>query len=82
MKLTAMTWREAGDTRPVTAIADALRARGVKALSPNGVLGDPSAATLDEGIRLLDMLADDLVASVRHAIPTADPNAPRRQPAS
>jgi len=62
---------EAGDPRPITDIADILRERGVRAVSANGVLGDPTAATLDEGIRLLDMLTDDLVSSVEHVV-TAD----------
>ena len=72
----------AGNIRPLAAIAEQLRAHGVQALSPNGVLGDPSAATLDEGIRLLDMLADDLVASVSQAIPFPDQHTTRRLPAS
>jgi creatinine amidohydrolase/Fe(II)-dependent formamide hydrolase-like protein len=33
-------------------------------VSANGVLGDPSGASADEGERLLDQLAGDLVASV------------------
>jgi creatinine amidohydrolase len=53
-----------GDRRPLAEIASALRAGGVAAVSPSGVLGDPTAATLSEGIRLLDALADQLVASV------------------
>jgi len=77
---------ERGETRPLAAIAAELRACGVKALSPNGVLGDPLAATLGEGIRLLDMLTDDLVASVQLAIPfgprsETGENTTRRQPA-
>jgi len=62
---------EAGDTRSIADIADDLHAMGVRAVSANGVLGDPSAATLDEGIRLLDTLTDDLVASVEHGIPNS-----------
>jgi mycofactocin system creatininase family protein len=37
--------------------------RGVAALSENGVLGDPTGASAEEGWRLLDALTDDLVAS-------------------
>lgn len=78
---------ERGETRPLAAIAGDLRAGGVTAVSANGVLGDPLAATLGEGIRLLDMLTDDLVASVQLAIPfeatsESGENITRRQPAS
>lgn len=48
-----------GERRPLTEIASALRAGGVAAVSPSGVLGDPTAATLSEGNRLLDLLVDD-----------------------
>jgi creatinine amidohydrolase len=53
-----------GDTRSLTEIAPVLRSHGVAGVSASGVLGDPTAATLSEGIRLLDALADQLVASV------------------
>ncbi len=49
-----------GETRPVTAIMPALRARGVRAVSPNGVLGDPTGASAAEGERLLGLLASGL----------------------
>ena len=49
-----------GDARPSAEIASTLREGGVAAVSPSGVLGDPTAATLSEGIRLLDTLVDDL----------------------
>ena len=42
----------------------ALRAGGVAAISPNGVLGDPTGASAEEGTALLDRLTDDLVAVV------------------
>jgi mycofactocin system creatininase family protein len=51
---------EAGTTAPVSE----LRARGVRAVSPNGVLGDPAGATAAEGAGLLEALAADLVAAV------------------
>jgi len=49
-----------GETRPVNAIMPALRARGVRAVSPNGVLGDPAGASAAEGERLLGALAAGL----------------------
>lgn len=55
---------EAGDTRPLAAVFDELRAGGVAAVSVNGVLGDPQGASADEGARLLEQLTDDLVACV------------------
>jgi creatinine amidohydrolase len=57
----------AGETRPLAEIAAALGAGGVRAVSPNGVLGDPTGATLEEGRILLDKLTDDLVAAVDDA---------------
>ncbi len=56
-----------GELRPLSEIADDLRRLGVRAVSPNGVLGDPAGATLEEGRDLLDTLTDDLVAAVDDA---------------
>jgi len=53
-----------GDIRPLAAVLGELRRRGVAAVSPNGVLGDPTGATAEEGERLLDDLAADLIAAV------------------
>lgn len=55
---------EAGATEPLPQLMGALRAGGVRAVSPNGVLGDPSGASAAEGRSLLDALTDDLVARV------------------
>jgi creatinine amidohydrolase len=49
-----------GETRPLAEIMPELRARGVRAISPNGVLGDPTGASADEGEKLLDLLVADL----------------------
>ena len=54
----------AGDTRPLTEILPDLSARGVREVSPNGVLGDPAGASAAEGQRLLAHLADDLTAAM------------------
>jgi mycofactocin precursor peptide peptidase len=53
-----------GNTRPLEQLAAALRSGGVAAVSPNGVLGDPTGATAAEGRRILDAMAADLVAEV------------------
>lgn len=49
-----------GETRPVSEIMPILRERGVRAVSANGVLGDPAGASAAEGQRLLARLADGL----------------------
>jgi creatinine amidohydrolase len=46
----------AGRTEPVGQLMAALRERGVRAVSGNGVLGDPSGASAAEGERLLARL--------------------------
>ena len=51
---------EAGCTDPLPALWDRLRHEGVAAVSPNGVLGDPSGASADEGGGILAELVDDL----------------------
>jgi mycofactocin system creatininase family protein len=55
---------EPGDVRPLAAVMGDLRRGGVISVSRNGVLGDPTGASADEGQRLLDELADDLIAAV------------------
>jgi creatinine amidohydrolase len=49
-----------GDTRPIAEIYPLLRERGVRELSPNGVLGDPSGASAEEGERMLEALTAGL----------------------
>lgn len=58
-----------GDTRPIASLMPDLRAGGVRAVSANGVLGDPTGATEGEGRSLLAGMAtacaaalDDLLA--------------------
>jgi creatinine amidohydrolase len=53
---------EPGDTRPLAELLPGLRAGGVATVSSNGILGDPTAATADEGLRLLAAATDDLVS--------------------
>ncbi len=54
----------AGETRPLPEIMAGLRARGVRPVSPNGVLGDPAGASAAEGAALLDLLVADLAATI------------------
>ncbi|SDF73525.1 creatinine amidohydrolase [Blastococcus aurantiacus] len=53
----------AGETAPVRALLPRLRAEGVRAVSPTGVLGDPAGASGAEGAELLAALARRLVAA-------------------
>ena len=55
---------EPGNVTPLHFLMDDLRAGGVAATSPNGVLGDPTGASADEGAALLAELVADLVASL------------------
>ena len=55
---------EAGNTRPLTELMPELRRSGVRAVSPNGVLGDPAGASATEGAALLGRLTADLLATV------------------
>lgn len=71
----------AGDTRPLAELLPALRAGGVRAVTPTGVLGDPRGATAAEGAALLHRLAADLLAEVDRAFPVA-PRATRDRAAA
>jgi creatinine amidohydrolase len=60
----ALDRAEAGDTRPLADLLPALRAGGVASVAPNGVLGDPTGASADEGEALVAALVADLDAAV------------------
>jgi creatinine amidohydrolase len=53
-----------GVTTPIGELLPRLRAEGVRAVSPTGVLGDPVGASAEEGARLLADLAAHLSAAV------------------
>jgi creatinine amidohydrolase len=55
---------EAGAVAPLAALMPALRAGGVASVAPNGVLGDPTGASRDEGSRLLDSMGAALAGAV------------------
>ena len=46
------------------ASVDDLRTRGVRAVSPNGVLGDPEGASGGEGERFINAFVEDLVHQI------------------
>jgi creatinine amidohydrolase len=54
----------AGETEPIATLLPRLRAGGVRAVSPTGVLGDPAGAGADEGADVLTTLVDRLLAAV------------------
>ncbi len=55
---------ERGDVRPLGEILPLLRERGVRAVSANGVLGDPAGASAAQGEQLLARLVDSLSAAI------------------
>ena len=59
----------AGNTAPLGHLLPAMRAGGVAAVSVNGVLGDPTGASPDEGERLLAAMAADLIAALARWTP-------------
>jgi mycofactocin system creatininase family protein len=62
--LVSMSHAVPGDLRPLAQTLPILRARGVRAISESGILGDPTGATAAEGIALLDALCDALLREV------------------
>ena len=58
---------EAGRVEPIGELMQELHSNGVRAVSPNGVLGDPRGATAEHGRVLLAQLGADLVAAVEGA---------------
>lgn len=73
-----MTAATVGDRRPASDLMPLLRQHGVRAVSDNGVLGDPTGASAEEGGRLLDEAAHALWAVVaRHAVRTPARSEPR-----
>lgn len=55
---------EPGNDRPMSELLSQLRAGGVASVSANGILGDPSGATAEEGELLIRQLTGDLCAAV------------------
>jgi creatinine amidohydrolase len=60
---------EAGSTRPLVELMPELRTGGVAAVSPNGVLGDPAGASVEEGRHLIGGMVADLTAAVEAWLP-------------
>ncbi|MEZ5077602.1 MAG: mycofactocin biosynthesis peptidyl-dipeptidase MftE [Solirubrobacterales bacterium] len=66
----------AGNAEPLQRLLPALRAGGVRAVSANGVLGDPAGASAAEGAALLAAAARQLVAVLRGERRGEAPDAP------
>jgi mycofactocin system creatininase family protein len=60
-----MEHAEPGDERPLAQVLTQLRAGGVRAVSTNGILGNPVGADADEGRTLLASLSASLDADVQ-----------------
>ncbi len=54
-----------GRLEPIGALLEELRSHGVRAVSPNGVLGDPTGATAALGQSLLDQVIAALVDAIK-----------------
>lgn len=63
---------EPGDTRPIGELMSLLSARGVREVSPNGILGDPRGADAATGAVLLRRMIEDVQVRLRSGSP--DPN--------
>lgn len=61
-----------GCTEPLAALMPRLRSHGVRAVSPSGVLGDPTTATPALGRRVLGEMVDGLVAQLTEVDVGAD----------
>jgi mycofactocin system creatininase family protein len=51
----------AGNTAPITELLPALRRDGVRAISPTGVLGDPTGASADAGARIFNQIVSAVI---------------------
>ena len=45
-----------GNSRPIAELLPVMRAGGVEAVSANGVLGDPTGASAEQGKRILEVM--------------------------
>jgi creatinine amidohydrolase len=67
-----LTRARAGNREPLDRLMPTLVAQGVRAVAPNGVLGDPTGATAEAGADLLAAMVEDVTARVRDGLPGAD----------
>ncbi|TQS42635.1 mycofactocin biosynthesis peptidyl-dipeptidase MftE [Cryptosporangium phraense] len=55
---------EPGNTAPLAELLPTMRQAGLRPVTPNGILGDPTGATAEEGAQLLAEAAADLATTV------------------
>lgn len=60
-----------GATAPIAELFPRLVSDGVRAISPNGVLGDPTGANAEEGQQLLTQMIDGVIRRILAATPDA-----------
>ena len=60
----APTEAEPGNVEPIGRLMPELRARGVRSVAPNGILGDPTGASADAGRALFATMTSAAVAAV------------------
>lgn len=58
-----MSRATSGDTRPLKEIIGTMRTHGVKAVSANGILGDPRTANAEAGLHILDTWTQSLLTA-------------------
>lgn len=63
-ELVSLDRAEPGNRTPLAEIIEDIRAGSVRAVSANGVLGDPTGASAEKGRALLERLAEDLTTTV------------------
>lgn len=65
----AMQRAEPGNTAPLADLLPTLMTSGVRGASANGVLGDPTGASAEEGRLLTAEITRDVLRRVRHGVP-------------
>ncbi|MFI6184235.1 mycofactocin biosynthesis peptidyl-dipeptidase MftE [Nonomuraea sp. NPDC051191] len=81
-RLVDMTKAKPGNLTPLPQLMPDILAKGVAGVSPSGVLGDPTAASAQEGQRLFDQMTEDVAARVGdgHVDPDGCLTRPRAAP--
>ncbi|WP_154677338.1 mycofactocin biosynthesis peptidyl-dipeptidase MftE [Parafrankia discariae] len=67
-----MTRAAAGNTTSLDELLPALVTGGLAAVAPSGVLGDPTAATAQDGERILRRMVEDVCELIHHGEANAD----------
>jgi creatinine amidohydrolase len=69
---------EAGNTQPLEDLLPQLRSGGVRSVSPNGVLGNPTGANSAEGRRIFEQMTAAAIAQVRRLLDRSGATPPER----